>query len=407
MKLFILILTTTFALTSPHAKADENSMVNVHIELKMPGGIGPVFITGNHDILGPWRPDGILLSGDGTLRAASLKIPKGFTLEYSFTLGDWHQKAVGPSGTILPNYSLVVEENTVLKHEVEGFSKDPKYYIDDVKGSGVQGELKYWLDVPSKYLSETRHVGIWLPPGYNDNPNKHYPVIYMSDGHALFDPRIDSDGIDWGVDEAMIAGIEAGKHPAAIIVGVWNTKNRVLEYSPWHDGPKYARFLIEELKPKIDQQFRTKIGPSNTFHAGSSMGGLISFLMVRDYPETFSACGCLSSHVSFSHEMFERFVDGSGLGEGEEITYMEQDILAEKVPSKGQRLLMDYGTEGLDGAYHGPHEKMRELLLRKGFIEGKDFQIEKHQGDGHNIPSWRKRVGHHFEFMLSKPPQEK
>ena len=42
-------------------------------------------------------------------------------------------------------------------------------YLTDWKGSGVLGRLEYWKNVPSKFLSVTRNIEIWLPPGYDDN----------------------------------------------------------------------------------------------------------------------------------------------------------------------------------------------------------------------------------------------
>ena len=48
-----------------------------------------------------------------------------------------------------------------------GEAADPVTYIDDWQGSGVQGTLVYWKDVASNFLARPRHVGIWLPPGYD------------------------------------------------------------------------------------------------------------------------------------------------------------------------------------------------------------------------------------------------
>ena len=129
-------------------------------------------------------------------------------------------------------------------------SLHPERYLDDLPGSGVEGTLVYWHDTPSAYLAETRHVLVWLPPGYEDTPDKRYRVIYMSDGENLFDPRIASWGVDWGIDEAMMRGVANGDYEPAIVVGAWSTSQRGPEYSPWHGASEYSRFLIEELMPQ-------------------------------------------------------------------------------------------------------------------------------------------------------------
>lgn len=402
----LVALLGAFAVITELMTIDAADSVKVTLILEAPHSDSPVYIVGNHGSLGPWRPDGRALEWDGTAYTVTLTLEPGFELEYNFTKGSWDEKAVGPSDTIMPNSTLTATDGLAARHVIAGFSKSHERLIADVAGSGLQGTIEHWLDVSSEFLSETRHVAIWLPPQYHDDPSIRYPVIYMTDGHALFDPRMSSDGTDWGADEAMVAGAEAGRHPWAIIVGVWNTNRRISEYSPWHEGPNYARFLIEELKPRIDAAYRTKIGREDTFHAGSSMGGLVSYMLIRDHPEVFSACGCLSAHVSFSEGMMAAYKSGNGLTEDTGLTFIEQDILAGKTVPAGQRMMLDYGTEGLDAAYEGPHLKLREQLQQSGFREGEDFTVERVEGAGHNVQAWRKRIGTHFEFMLGRPSND-
>ena len=89
-----------------------------------------------------------------------------------------------------------------------------------------EGRLVYWTDVSSAFLGPKRHVEIWLPPGYDDNPTTRYPVLYMHDGQNLFDPRIANTGVDWGVDEAVVKLVTQGVIPPIIVVGVWSTSAR-------------------------------------------------------------------------------------------------------------------------------------------------------------------------------------
>ena len=103
-------------------------------------------------------------------------------------------------------------------HTLLGFKKGVEAYIDDWQGSGVLGTLVYWQDVASEFLTQTRHVEIWLPPGYAEASERRYPVIYMHDGQNLFDPRIANTGSDWGVDEAIVELMEAGKIPPVVVV---------------------------------------------------------------------------------------------------------------------------------------------------------------------------------------------
>lgn len=142
------------------------------------------------------------MSGEGPLRTAGLDLPAGLVFEYKFTLGSWDREALGPSGMVMGNNRLVIDGPKTVRHAIGDFKKDAIEYVRDVAGSGVVGTLIYRENVTSAYLAETRHVSIWLPPGYEDDPARRYPVIYMSDGQNLFDPRIANTGVDWGVDEA-------------------------------------------------------------------------------------------------------------------------------------------------------------------------------------------------------------
>ena len=51
---------------------------------------------------------------------------------------------------------------------------------------------------------------------------------------------------------------------------------------------------MKKLKPLIDKKYRTLPDRENTAVAGSSMGGLISFMLAWEYPDVFSKAACLS-----------------------------------------------------------------------------------------------------------------
>jgi glycosidase/enterochelin esterase-like enzyme len=248
---------------------------------------------------------------------------------------------------------------------------DPDTYIEDMDNSGIIGTLITWPEVDSAYLSRSRHVQVWLPPGYNDDPERRYRVIYM----------------------------HAGAFEPAIIVAAWSSPNRGVEYSPWHHAPYYAQFLIEELMPRVNAEFRTLTGAGNTFVMGSSMGGLLSYYLVKNHPDVFGACGCVSSHFALSEA---NFTSGSsnGAGRAGATPYIIRDIENGETVPNGVRFYFDYGTETLDASYESDHEPVREWLLQQGLIEGQDYQIRKYAGAAHSEAAWRARVGDQLEWLL-------
>ena len=84
------------------------------------------------------------------------------------------------------------------------------------------------------------------------------PVLYMMDGQNLFDPNTSFIGQDWKVDETAYRLIKQNKIEEIIVVGVYNSKDRMEEYNYFEPtGKKDLQVLIRELKPFIDENFRT------------------------------------------------------------------------------------------------------------------------------------------------------
>jgi len=122
----------------------------------------------------------------------------------------------------------------------------------------------------------------------------------MHDGQNLFDNATSYSG-EWGVDEYLDSIFKKGKKEV-IVVGIDNGLNkRMNEYNPWEfqnfgkgEGDQYVDFLVKDLKPFIDKHYRTLKNKSNTFIAGSSMGGLISLYAVLKYPQVYGGAGIFS-----------------------------------------------------------------------------------------------------------------
>ena len=380
-------------------------LVKTTLHVRVPDGTGTVYLAGNLPDLGPWRPDGRALAGTDRDRTIELSAPAGTMLEYKFTLGTWDREALSGTGSVPPNNRLTFARDTVITHEITAFKRPVADYIADWQGSGVLGRLAYWTDVRSKYLGPARNVEIWLPPGYDADTSKRYPVLYMSDGQNLFDPRIANTGVDWGVDEAIVRLAQRQVIPSVIVVGVWNSNERGVEYSPWQRAPDYARFLIEELMPRVNASFRTLTGPQNTTVMGSSMGGLLSFYLVTHHPEAFGACGCMSTAFLLSPAIVQLYFTGVPKVDHPDTTaYIEHDIQAGLQVPKGARYWFDFGGQGLDTNFGPSHEIVRQWLLRQGLKEGRDFVIRRYPDATHNEASWRARLEDPLTFLFGSHP---
>jgi len=158
-------------------------------------------------------------------------------------------------------------------------------------------------------LDRNRRIWIYFPPGY-ETSGMSYPVLYMHDGQNLFDAATAYAG-EWNVDETLNTFAAQGiKVP--IVVGIDNGGgDRIGEYTPWinpdyggGDGEKYIRFIVETLKPYIDQNYRTLPDRENTGLMGSSLGGLISHYGGLAYQNVFSKAGLFSPSYWFSDSIW-------------------------------------------------------------------------------------------------------
>jgi predicted alpha/beta superfamily hydrolase len=188
------------------------------------------------------------------------------------------------------------------------FDYDSNGRLSVVRGGDAQGHLEWMRSVHAAQLAVDRPIYMYVPRGYDSSAAaaKRYPVLYMHDGNNLFDvdqPRAAS--ATWDVDAVAEAEITAGRAREFIVVGVPNNDNRFGEYTHTTDvvggstvggdGDKYVDFLVSDLKPLVDQRYRTQPGRESTGILGSSLGGLISYYAGLKKPAVFKYVGGMSS----------------------------------------------------------------------------------------------------------------
>lgn len=162
----------------------------------------------------------------------------------------------------------------------------------------------------AKKLNNDRDIHIYLPPSYYSSTAK-YPVLYMHDGQGLFNANPYSNQ-SWNVYETVEKLIRENKIAEIIIVGIDNKGvERSNEYTHSMDGTNkieglpeikcckgelYEDFIIHDLKPYIDANYRTQSDRNHTALMGSSMGGLVTYNILFRHPEIFGKVGILSPY---------------------------------------------------------------------------------------------------------------
>jgi predicted alpha/beta superfamily hydrolase len=243
----------------------------------------------------------------------------------------------------------------------------------------IIGDIKYHRRFYSAHLDNKRDIIVWLPPSYRTDSKRKYPVLYMHDGQNIMDPKTSYAGMDWRIDETLTKLIKQKRIQEIIVVGMYNTKERLEEYSNSNKGRNYIHFIIEELKPFIDSEYRTLTGRENTAVLGSSMGGLVSFLMVWNHSDVFSKAGCMSSSFYYQDDKTIKMVkDYSG-------------------PKKNIKIYIDHGEDGLVRG-----QRMFCTLTKKGYIIGTDVDYFYVPGAEHNEKAWADRLERPLLFFFKK-----
>lgn len=271
-----------------------------------------------------------------------------------------------------PNWNAKVHERTEIA---------PRFNRDN-------GEWSVrWMNFSSTVLGNSRGIYVYLPPTYLENSSARMPVVYMHDGQNLFDPSVAFGGVTWRVPETMDAAANDGRFREAIVIGVNNAGgSRIDEYTPTDDpmygggkGDLYLRFLIEELKPRVDAELRTKSGREDTVLIGSSLGGLISSYAGVKRADVFANIGAMSPSVWW---------DGRVL-----LTTVSQSPA-----TRPTRVYVDSGDSGPSNDGVTDTRELVSAYRALGYTDG--LKHVEQAGATHTESAWASRLPGALEFLL-------
>jgi predicted alpha/beta superfamily hydrolase len=251
------------------------------------------------------------------------------------------------------------------------------------------GQLRKHERFRSRFLRNQRDIVVYLPPGYDEQRSRRFPVLYLQDGQNLFDGATSFvPGMYWRMRETADECIGAGVVQPVVIVGIYNGgKTRINEYTPTKDAragggraDRYAKFLLQEVMPFVQREYRVLTGETFTGIGGSSLGGLASLYIGLSFPETFGRIAALSPSIWWDQRAILRFA---------------REIKGEVRP----RMWLDAGT-GEGSRTVKDAEQLRDVLLRKGWRLEQDLHYERVEGAEHNEAAWAQRVGPFLQFLF-------
>ncbi|MGP4076752.1 alpha/beta hydrolase [Halobacillus sp. K22] len=251
------------------------------------------------------------------------------------------------------------------------------------------------LSINSKCLNDLRTVRVYTPDDYGEK-EKSYPVVYMHDGQNIFHDQEAIGGVSLNLEHFL----NRNKHEV-IVVGIDSKpgEQRKVEYCPWENGQysrdmmkdesriggggkQYIEFVVEELKPYIDQNYHTQ--PDKSAMAGISLGGLISTYAMCKYPTLFKRAAAISSAFFRNQEEMEQLAYSADL-------------------SSAERFYVDCGTleagsdeETINQGFIESNQRMYDIVKYK--VEPSEFKII--DGGEHNYSHFRRRVQEFFPFLI-------
>ena len=177
------------------------------------------------------------------------------------------------------------------------------------------------IQIPTLPTQKPRRLYIYLPRDY-EKTDRRYPVLYMFDGHNVFYDSHATYGKSWGMKEYL----EKSRRKLILVAVECNHEgdSRLSEYSPWDftwrgklaftgHGKDTMDWIVDELKPRIDREYRTLPDRAHTLIAGSSMGGLMSLYAAVAYNDTFSRAAALSPSLVVGGRRMEALIRAHAL----------------------------------------------------------------------------------------------
>lgn len=235
-------------------------------------------------------------------------------------------------------------------------------------------ETPGWADAIGYIPFKGRDISVRLytPPGYRENAERRYSVLYCLDGESLF------EGIpDWHLDETLNALIQARAVEPLLVVGVdFAERGKSDTATAEGKAEAFASFVLK-LKQTIDRNYPTLTDASHTGVMGASKGGLLALWLSRRHPEVFSRAAALSPSCWWA-----------GVEVLQEIPVSEGH--------RGQRLYLDCEGEELSETV----TKLAESLVEEGWVEGETLAVEVLDETPHKGEAWGGRIGAPLRFLF-------
>lgn len=257
-------------------------------------------------------------------------------------------------------------------------------------------------EIFSRHLQDFRKVHIYLPPSYLRS-SKQYHVLYINDGQDMKLLKLKENLATLyqagAIDELIVVAIPAHHRIQEYgVAGIPDYKRRGSK------AGKYSKFIINELMPFINAQYRTSKFIPKTAFIGFSMGGLTAFDICWNHPFHFGLVGAFSASFWWRSKAFEE-------GFEEDRDRIMHNVVKHTKKKAGLKFWFQAGTEdekedrnnnGIIDAIDDTLDLMKELV-EKGYSKEADMLYEEVEGGEHNYDTWSAILPKFLKWAYAKP----
>jgi enterochelin esterase-like enzyme len=204
-----------------------------------------------------------------------------------------------------------------------------------------------------------RHINVYVPAEYEDNPQKRYPVLYLVHGMG-------EDENGWSVQghmaNIMDGLIESGKAVPMIVV----MPSGDIKTSPGvREAPgDVTDIFVRDLIPYIDRTFRTRADRQNRAMAGLSRGGMQTTTTVFANMDKFAWMGTFSGFFYRGDNLVETgfngvFRDAAAFDRQMNLLFISTGT-EERTPGESVEALKNHGIKNI--VYHESQGTAHEWL---------------------------------------------
>jgi enterochelin esterase family protein len=289
---------------------------------------------------------------------------------------------VGPLAPGIYGYSFIVDGEAMLDPENPRMKpeRSPETSLLEVTS---ENPLPFqWQEVPhgtvrlhdyrSEPLERLRRLRVYTPPGYDANPTKHFPVLYLFHGTGDTEATWTEFGRAHMIMDNLLAAGQA--QPMLIVMPDGHADLDDEEGIGPRNLAEFERDVLEAVVPYVDKNYRTRPDGNHRAICGLSMGGIQSLFIGLRHTESFAWIGGMSAWVP---EVDKSCANG-----------LDDETLA-----KTRRLL--WLQIGADDPYL-PQYKEFDAALEKHHVK-RDFRVT---AGTHAWPVWREYLSDFLPLLF-------